>query len=261
MVEIKSQLESFESNHQYLVKLQDVVDSVRNPYVANLDGKKIMICSEGPVFAAAMEEQGKLQSYAILLNEKTDVLERLVTEEASYAILMDGEIPIVTKNVLDTDDLYQLFYEKPGDNRPHGFIHYYQQLKDSGRELELCYDVNDYYNSVENYLRYLSNRFPTTVTMVSHEKILGLLPKKYKDIFVKLEDGQKYSKVLVDFPNFYTLLRLKEFLYREVEEYVRQYGLNDRVPDEMISMFNGTNETVKTLELVTQCYKKRVIGQ
>ena len=115
-------------------------------------------------------------------------------------------------------------------------------------------DVNIHYifsNNPDYVLPYLKNRIPDAVDIKTQVAFLQLI-KKY--VLIQGEEYYRYARLNND--TIFALELLKHYSPKEMNELIQSMGFYTTIPDEMIQLFNGQHEQVKTMKRVTDIYRE-----
>lgn len=261
MLQIKQITEGEYATYQsYMDSLLNAIDVIINPHMFTIDGVNYAVCKEGPVIAISEKlEDDTHMSYAVLMDETGEKLERLVDEYYLLELFLENDIPVVSRRDLSSMKLEQFFVTWAQENQPHDWLHYYVCNGDESAEMEYQYDITHVKSYLNGYLHYLNSKDPDLITINRMKKVLGILTAKKKDSYLKLADGSGYGKSFFEWGDQVALVRAKTLSFNDVKGIARDLELDTEVPEELMTAFTGTNNKVKTLELIGKEYN-RIIG-
>ena len=252
-------IETYEGNEKYFEKLLDAIEEINNPFMVYINGEKILIDHQGTIYGAVKEENGVLESYAITLDEQNNSLNRLITEYYSYGIFLHNAIPIISRQGLGSKDLMQLYYTEINRDEPKSYLHFYHKNEENRNEIEFQYDVTFYKKALGSYLNYINRHKPSFIDIREYHKLIGNISFSKKSSYFKLEDDCNYSKALMELSNYKAILGVKNYSYEDLLRYFEKLDVAREIPDDILSIYCGKNELVKTLEMATKQYKSKMI--
>lgn len=258
MVDIKKiDSKNYESYSRFFDGTLRVVDSIVDPYIVKCNGKQYVVSHEDSVFAIVEDQGSDIMSYAVGLNED-GIMETMVDEYNLYQILLNEEIPIVSKKSLSDKLIEQVYITHQEDNKPNEYFYYYKMTEDASAEINLQYDITRFKDSLELFFSYIDTKKPDIVFLNYAKRMLGFIEYMKKNGFIKLTGYDEYGKVLVESPSGFAVLRTKTFHEDDIRKMASMYGLGLSVPKEMLELFSGKSEKANTLQLIAQEYRKNI---
>lgn len=242
---------------EFAPSLLNVINVIIGPHIMQVGDVTYAVCKEGPVIAVSEKiKDDEYMSYAVLMDETGEKLERVVDEYALLEIFLDNDIPIVSKTDLTGEMQQQFFVTWAQENQPHDWMHYYASNKENTAEMEYQYDITQMKSYLASYLTYIGYKYPDLITFKYDSKLFGLINKRKTDTYFRLEDGQNYGKMMFEFGSQLAVLGTQKFSFEEIKSMMREMGIEVDVPVDMVDTFAGRNEKVKTLELIGREYNK-----
>ena len=234
--------ESYESINSYLNQICKY-SSLANPLAAiMLDNKKYLVTRSDneDVYTIAYEKDGDLR---VCCTEDKDGVFSIVDDNDVYRYKKDEYI--CKRNI--NSNFQETFYgdKTEGEIEKEYFV--YEQVDPfNKRDLIMHYYVSDLCDP-QLALPYINNRYPDLVTLNKYKlflnryKTYSLVDKAYVRL-INLFNNFIYSGIKID----------RDYLLQMFS----QYGFNRSVPDELIDIYKGDNEDIKSLHRVTNAYKK-----
>lgn len=261
MLQIKEITEGeYVTYKSFMDSLLNAIDVIINPHMFLVDGVNYAVCKEGPVIAVSEQlSDGNHTSYAVLMDDTGEKVERIVDEYSLLEIFLENEIPIVSRTDLVTKKLEQFFITWAQENQPHDYLHYYVCNDDESAEMEYQFDITHFKSYLASWLYYIEHKNPDLITINYLKGLKSVLGKKTKDSYIKKSSEEGYGKVLFEVGGQTAVITGRTFTLEELKSFIESLDINSKIPEDLIQTYLGKNEKVKTLELIGKEYNK-IIG-
>lgn len=245
------------SYQKYLDLLYDVNGSTDK--LALLEYKNSLYVISNGVDAVGIVENDGDELKPFFVNIDDPIFQVFGTCELIYNV-----VDSFMKEVIKTDGLKtfetRVSYLPAIDNYPRDVLEYSQYIGAINATLDLRYDVT-MRKTVESSLAYTYYQLPDDIRFQYLKRFWCFDYNKTTYYGRSLDqDDQFYSPRLVirDYP---IGQKRKIFDGHALMDQFEQNGFQKRIPNELATIINGTNEEFKTLKLISSEYKKHIKGQ
>ena len=110
--------------------------------------------------------------------------------------------------------------------------------------------IVDGYANPDVALPYLRRKIPKAIEITTQKFIIP----KTREFILENDEYTRFHRVNDD--TVLLLSLLKKYHYKDMFEMIESFGFNDRIPEDMIKLYQGENEDVKRLKKVADTYRK-----
>ena len=241
--------ESYESLHKYLEVLCSVTEIDYPLAFVDLDDRRYF------VMKVDKYDKPVNNGYLIMYEENGEIIPRGTFYDGESFMLNTGDLAfkIVNDGVLLENEInlykQQLLLMETDEAEPKKYFCYHQLDPINGRDVTLNYLDQGHLNPTD-ILPYLSTKNPKCIDIAQRKLIL-----EHTKRFV-LEADRYYRYLRLNREGIMLLSTLRNYDVNSMNQWIESLGFNTTVPREMIELYRGENQEVKTMKRVTDIYKE-----